>query len=87
MYRYLFDTVKVGEMGQIVIPKEAREIFNIKAVDMLDERQGIVAVIGFMVLTLVPLFLILYCFKAEKITYGVISLICFLCTIIFLLYL
>ena len=50
---------------------------------MGDERQGIMAVIGFMVLRLVPLFLILYCFKAEKIAYGVISLSCFLCTIIF----
>lgn len=38
-------TVKVGEKGQIVIPKEAREIFNIRPGDTLivlaDEKQGI----------------------------------------------
>ncbi|MBU4440406.1 MAG: AbrB/MazE/SpoVT family DNA-binding domain-containing protein [Acetobacterium sp.] len=38
-------TVKVGEKGQIVIPKEARDIFNIKPGDTLillgDEEQGI----------------------------------------------
>ncbi len=38
-------TVKVGEKGQIVIPKEARNIFNIKSGDTLillvDEKQGI----------------------------------------------
>ena len=38
-------TVKVGEKGQFVIPKEAREIFNIKPGDTLivlaDEKQGI----------------------------------------------
>lgn len=38
-------TVKVGEKGQIVIPKEAREIFGISPGDTLillgDERQGI----------------------------------------------
>ncbi len=27
---YLFGTVKVGERGQIVIPKEAREVFHIQ---------------------------------------------------------
>lgn len=41
-------TAKVGEKGQIVIPKEAREVFNIKSGDMLlllgDEAQGIVIV-------------------------------------------
>ena len=39
-------TVKVGEKGQIVIPKEAREIFGISPGDTLillgDEKQGIV---------------------------------------------
>lgn len=39
-------TVKVGEKGQIVIPKEAREIFDISPGDTLillgDEKQGIV---------------------------------------------
>ncbi len=38
-------TAKVGEKGQIVIPKEAREVFNIKPGDTLillgDELQGI----------------------------------------------
>lgn len=38
-------TVKVGEKGQIVIPKEAREIFDINPGDTLiilgDEKQGI----------------------------------------------
>ncbi len=27
--KHIFGTVKVGERGQIVIPKEAREIFDI----------------------------------------------------------
>lgn len=38
-------TVKVGEKGQIVIPKEAREIFCISPGDTLillgDEKQGL----------------------------------------------
>lgn len=38
-------TVKVGEKGQIVIPKEAREIFDIRPGDTLiilgDEAQGL----------------------------------------------
>lgn len=38
-------TVKVGEKGQFVIPKEAREVFNIKPGDTLlvlaDIKQGI----------------------------------------------
>lgn len=38
-------TVKVGEKGQIVIPKEARDVFNINPGDTLillgDETQGI----------------------------------------------
>ena len=38
-------TVKVGEKGQIVIPKEAREIFDINPGETLiilgDEKQGI----------------------------------------------
>lgn len=43
--KYIFGTVKVGERGQIVIPKEAREKFNINAGDNLivlgDETKGI----------------------------------------------
>ncbi len=38
-------SVKVGERGQLVIPKEAREIFNINPGDTLlvlaDEKKGI----------------------------------------------
>ena len=41
-------TTKVGEKGQIVIPKEAREVFNIKAGDTLlllgDTERGIAIV-------------------------------------------
>lgn len=33
--KHLFGSVKVGERGQIVIPKEAREIFDIKPGDKL----------------------------------------------------
>ena len=43
--KHLFGTVKVGEKGQIVIPKEARDIFNIKPGDSLvvlgDEATGL----------------------------------------------
>ncbi len=46
--KHIFGTVKVGEKGQIVIPKEARDIFNIKPGDSLlllgDEAQGIAIV-------------------------------------------
>ncbi|MDO4175070.1 MAG: AbrB/MazE/SpoVT family DNA-binding domain-containing protein [Eubacteriales bacterium] len=46
--KHIFGTVKVGERGQIVIPKEAREIFGIKPGDTLlvlgDEEQGIAVV-------------------------------------------
>ena len=42
---YIFGTVKVGERGQIVIPREARDKFNIKTGDTLivlgDEKWGI----------------------------------------------
>ncbi|PIH04766.1 AbrB/MazE/SpoVT family DNA-binding domain-containing protein [Clostridium combesii] len=41
-------TAKVGEKGQIVIPKEARDVFNINSGDTLlllgDEAQGIAIV-------------------------------------------
>jgi len=43
--KYLFGTVKVGERGQIVIPKEARDKFDIKPGDSLmilgNEKKGI----------------------------------------------
>lgn len=46
--KHIFGTVKVGERGQIVIPKEAREIFDINPGDILlvlgDEEQGIAVV-------------------------------------------
>jgi len=44
--KHVFGTVKVGEKGQIVIPKEARTVFGIQPGDTLlvlgDERSGIV---------------------------------------------
>lgn len=43
--RYFFGSVTVGERGQIVIPKKAREVFRIEAGDQLllfgDEEKGI----------------------------------------------
>ncbi len=43
--KYIFGTVIVGEKGQIVIPKRARDIFQISSGDTLvvlgDETQGI----------------------------------------------
>ena len=43
--KHMFGTVKVGEKGQIVIPKKAREIFGIQPGDSLivlgDESQGL----------------------------------------------
>lgn len=44
--RYIFGTAKVGEKGQIVIPKEAREHFGIAPGDTLlilgDEDNGVI---------------------------------------------
>jgi len=44
--RYIFGTAKVGEKGQIVIPKEARALFGISPGDTLlilgDEDNGII---------------------------------------------
>lgn len=46
--KFIFGTVKVGEKGQIVIPKEARDVFDIKPGDTLlvlgDKDQGIAIV-------------------------------------------
>lgn len=43
--KHLFGAVKVGEKGQIVIPKDAREIFHIQPGDSLivlgDEKRGL----------------------------------------------
>lgn len=33
--KHIFGTAKVGERGQIVIPKKARETFDIKSGDLL----------------------------------------------------
>jgi AbrB family looped-hinge helix DNA binding protein len=47
--RYFFGTTKVGERGQIVIPREAREVFGIKPGDSLlvvgDEKRGGLALV------------------------------------------
>ena len=46
--KHIFGVVKVGERGQIVIPKEAREVFDISPGDSLvvlgDEKRGIAIV-------------------------------------------
>ncbi|KXZ18939.1 AbrB/MazE/SpoVT family DNA-binding domain-containing protein [Bacillus nakamurai] len=46
--KHIFGTVKVGTKGQIVIPKEAREVFHIQPGDSLlmlgDDQQGIALV-------------------------------------------
>ena len=43
---HIFGTAKVGEKGQIVIPKEARKVFHIDPGDTLlilgDEKNGII---------------------------------------------
>ena len=44
--RRVFGTAKVGDRGQIVIPKEARELFDIKPGDTLlilgEENKGLI---------------------------------------------
>ena len=44
--RRVFGTAKVGDRGQIVIPKEARELFNIRSGDTLlilgEENKGLI---------------------------------------------
>lgn len=46
--KFLFGTVTVGERGQIVIPKKAREVFKINKGDIIlvlgDEQQGMALV-------------------------------------------
>jgi AbrB family looped-hinge helix DNA binding protein len=46
--KHTFSTVKVGERGQIVIPKETREMFSIKPGDNLiifaNKKTGIVII-------------------------------------------
>lgn len=47
--KYIFGICKVGEKGQIVIPKEARKIFNIYAGDSMivfgDIKRGGIALV------------------------------------------
>lgn len=47
--RHFFGSTKVGERGQIVIPKEARDMFGIKPGDSLlvlgDEQRGGLALV------------------------------------------
>ena len=41
--KYIFGVVKVGDKGQIVIPKEARKVYDIKPGDallMLGDQKG-----------------------------------------------
>ena len=44
--RHIFGTARVGDRGQIVIPKDAREFYNIKPGDTLlilgDEENGMI---------------------------------------------
>lgn len=44
--KHIFGTAKVGDRGQIVIPKDAREVFGIQPGDTLlilgDEENGII---------------------------------------------
>ena len=46
--KYIFGVCKVGEKGQIVIPKEAREVFGIKPGDSLlvlgDVKKGLAVI-------------------------------------------
>ena len=42
--KYIFGVVKVGDKGQIVIPKDARQVYGIKPSDaliMLGDERGI----------------------------------------------
>ena len=46
--KHIFGTVRIGDKGQIVIPKEARQVFGLSPGDSLlvlgDEQQGIALV-------------------------------------------
>ena len=48
--KHIFGTVKIGEKGQIVIPKEARDIFHLQPGDSLvvlgDEATGLALIIN-----------------------------------------
>lgn len=45
--KYIFGVCKIGEKGQIVIPKDARNLYNLKSGDsllMLGDEKGIALV-------------------------------------------
>lgn len=45
--KYIFGVVKISEKGQIVIPKEARKLYNLKAGDallLLGDKNGMAMV-------------------------------------------
>lgn len=45
--KYIFGVIKVGDRGQIVIPKDARELYGIKAGDsllILGDKKGMAVV-------------------------------------------
>lgn len=45
--KYIFGVVKVGDKGQIVIPKEARKVYDIKSGDallLLGDKNGMALV-------------------------------------------
>lgn len=45
--KYIFGVVKVGDRGQIVIPKDARDLYGIKAGDsllILGDKKGMAVV-------------------------------------------
>ena len=45
--KYIFGVVKVGDKGQIVIPKEARKVYNMKPGDallLLGDKNGMALV-------------------------------------------
>lgn len=45
--KYLFGVVKIGDKGQIVIPKDARKIYNLKPGDslmLLGDKNGMALV-------------------------------------------
>ena len=58
--KHIFGVVKMGEKGQIVIPKKARDLFNIKPGDGLvvlgDEEQGMALIKASAIMTMMSNF-------------------------------
>lgn len=58
--KHIFGVVKMGEKGQIVIPKKARDLFNIKPGDGLvvlgDEEQGMALIKASAIMTMMSSF-------------------------------